>query len=88
MNPEEAVNFMDKGGFELEDKLKEAVLIALTAKFGYSVSLSHKEWDDAKIEMLNDVYANKVCFFGDVTSDYFINIMVDVLFVIKRISAA
>ena len=75
-------------GITLEDILKGVVITALEAKLGSKVSVSHTEWENAKREILNDIYANKFCFFSNVSSDYFINTMVDMLAMTKRFSAA
>ena len=70
---------LSKGGLDLEDRLKKIVFEALEAKYGKKIIISHSQWEDAKRETLNDVYANKFCFFSNVSSDYFINTMVGIL---------
>lgn len=71
----------------LEDALKEIVAKALEAKLGYPVEVTHREWEDARREALNDVYSNRFCFVANVSSDYFVDVMVEAIAIAKRIAA-
>ncbi len=77
----------DNGGIGLEEIIKNTVSVVLEAKLGYKVEVSHKEWEEAKREALNDAYNNKFCFFANVSADDFINTMVLILAIVKRSAA-
>lgn len=55
---------------------------------GQAVGISSEEWEAAKRETLNDIYANRFCYFGSVASDYFVNTTVGVLAVMKQSESA
>jgi hypothetical protein len=71
----------------MEEVLKKAVQQALEARLGKPIEITHGEWEDAKREVLNDVYVHKLAFFLDVPAEYFINTMVNMLVITKRIAA-
>ncbi len=71
----------------MEDKLKEVILAALAIKLDCPVEVTSAEWETARVETLNDIYCNKVCSLRDTPLDYFINTMVTMLAVMKRIAA-
>ena len=68
----------------MEELLKKLVTDALEARGGERVEISNEEWNEAKTEALNDIYANILCLLDNVTSDYFINIMASYLEMSKR----
>jgi hypothetical protein len=76
-----------EGVVSLEDTLKEIVAKALQAKLDYPVEVTQQEWEDARKEALNDVYANKFCFVANVSLDYFVEVMVTTIAIVKRIAA-
>lgn len=78
-NREEVVN--------LDEALKLIVSEALKVKLGQAVEITQQEWDEARKEALNDVFANRFCFFANVTTDYFVSVMVDMIAISKRIAA-
>lgn len=71
----------------LEDILKDSIKTKLEIKLGYTVSITHSDWEETKADVLNDIYVNKFCLSSDVTIRYFIDTMVD-LFAIKKRTAA
>ncbi len=76
-----------EGVVNLDEALKLIVSEALNAKLGQAVEITQQEWEEAKKEALNDVFANRFCFFANVTTDYFVCIMVDMIAISKRIAA-
>lgn len=68
----------------MEKKLKQIVLKTLESKLGTCPSISSDEWDDAKRESFNDIYINKFCFLENVALGYFIETMVNLLYIEKR----
>ncbi|HEX9058577.1 MAG TPA: hypothetical protein VF941_00185 [Clostridia bacterium] len=70
---------LSKGGLDLEDRLKNIVAVALEARLGKKVEISHGQWETAKHDALNDIYTNKFCFFHGISSDDFTNMMVSIL---------
>jgi hypothetical protein len=75
-----------EGVVNLDEALKLIISEALNVKLGQAVEISEQEWDEAKKEALNDVFANKFCFFVNVTTDYFVSVMVDIIAISKRIA--
>jgi hypothetical protein len=71
----------------LEETLKKTVVRALEQKLGCTVVISHREWEDAIQDSLNDIYANRLCYFKEVTPECFVNIMVGVLLCARSVSA-
>lgn len=71
----------------MDEALKLMVSEALNAKLGETVEITQEEWDDAKSEALNDVFVNRFCFFTNVTTDYFVSVMVNIIAILKRIAA-
>ena len=71
----------------MEDKLKEVIQIALEARLDCPVEVTPAEWEAARLEMLNDIYYNRVCSLRETPVDYFINAMATVLVIMKRIAA-
>lgn len=69
-----------------EGFLKDLVTEALKERMGNCISFSHKEWNDAKMQTLNDLYANKICLCGNVSHAYFVSTMASILMVMKRIT--
>lgn len=63
--------------------MKLVVQAALEAKLGHPVKVTKDEWTRARWDALNDVYANKLCFFSDIDKDYFINVFVETLCIMK-----
>ena len=71
----------------MEDKLKEVILAALEIELDCPVEVTPAEWELAKLDTLNDVYCNNVCSLRNTPLDYFINTMVTMLAVMKRVIA-
>lgn len=71
-----------------EDFLKNLVAEALKKKMGDGTAISQTEWNEAKIQALNDLYANKICLNSTITFAYFTDTMTCILAVMKRISEA
>ncbi len=71
----------------MEQELKAKVIRELQTRLGKEVYISEREWQEAKRETLNDIYANKLCLFAQATPEYFMNVMIEVLIVLKRVAA-
>ncbi|MDK2932360.1 MAG: hypothetical protein PWP27_170 [Clostridiales bacterium] len=70
----------------MEIRLKAAVLTALATELGQQIEISEEEWQNAKTDALRDIYVNKLCFLNNVDTDYFINVMVKELAIVKRLT--
>lgn len=75
------------GEQKMEQELKAKVIRELQTRLGKEVYINDREWLEAKRETLNDIYANKLCLFTQATPEYFLNVMVEVLIVLKRVAA-
>lgn len=72
----------------IEEHLKDLVNEACKKQAGYNIGFSQIEWNEAKIHTLNDLYANKICLYGNVTTSYFVDTMASILMVMKKITDA
>ncbi len=66
----------------MERYIKQDILEELGNKFGKSIDISLEQWETAKIEAFNDIYANSFCFQKDASYDYFKYVMVGILSII------
>lgn len=60
------------------------ILKTLESRLKTRTSISSDEWDDAKRESFNDIYINKFCFLENAALEYFIETMVNLLYIEKR----
>ncbi len=68
----------------MEDRFKNIIVIAVRQKIGHAVEITEDDWQEAKREVLNDIYANKIIMFQDIKAEYIINTMVSILELMKR----
>ncbi len=68
----------------MEDRFKNIIVIAVRQKIGQAVEITEDDWQEAKRELLNDIYSNKVIMFQVIQPEYVINTMVSILELMKR----
>ncbi len=69
----------------MEKAFKVDVINALERKLGRKAVISQTDWEETKETALKDIYANKLCLYKDVTSEYFTKIMIELLVIKKEL---
>jgi len=63
----------------MEGAIKAIVFSKLYQKYGRPMEIAEEDWQEAKKDALNDIYANRLCFGKGVSIDYFSDLIVSIL---------
>lgn len=69
----------------MDDLLKLIVVKRIENELGKTVKIKKTEWENAKNGALNDIYSNMFCTIKDVSFDYFVGIIIEILLMEKSI---
>lgn len=63
----------------MDSMIKSIVKRRLKDSTGKLVRISHKDWEKAKQDAMNDIYVNRLCVLKDIKAEYFINTIMKIL---------